>query len=313
VLLAGVFRLSVSLRSVRGCASRIDPAMASVPPKRYTPPAWADVLASSVAGSATAVVITPFDVVTRRVQAHDFRNSRAALVGLVRHEGLSSLLRGLSPTLIMFASTNALYFPCYERLRNAIDDAEVVSAQWTPLFAGTSARAVTAALSSPMEYVRTNMQTHAGAAGNGAVQVFRRIAANGPLSLWRGLAPTLWRDVPYSAVYWYLVERIRITYGGPDRTQHAAWLHLAAGSTSGLVSSLLTHPFDVIKTQMQLEIGRGARAGLLSTGRAVVAARGWTALWRGLGPRVSKIVPASAVMLSTFEFVRAHVSREQKV
>ena len=130
------------------------------------------------------MVINPFDVVTRRVQAHDFANSRVAVVSLVRHEGVASLFRGLSPTLVMFASTNALYFPLYERLRNELEEGLGVQPSVSPLFAGTTARFLTAVLSSPMEYVRTNMQSNAGTSG--AMRVFRKIMMGGPKSLWNG-------------------------------------------------------------------------------------------------------------------------------
>ena len=277
--------------------------MNPAPAKRARTSSLADVLASSVAGSATALVINPFDVVTRRVQAHDFADSRAAVTGLVRHEGIASLFRGLSPTLIMFASTNALYFPLYERLRNTLEEELHVRSVISPLFAGTTARFVTAVLSSPMEYIRTNMQSNKGSMG--ALGIARKILHGGPKTLWNGLIPTLWRDVPYSAIYWFMVERVRLSYGGHDRTTHTFALHFMAGSSSGLVASLLTHPFDVMKTQMQRHIG--TRVGILSVGRQIVRERGWMSMYRGLGPRMAKLVPASAVMLSTFEFVRNRV------
>ena len=124
-----------------------------------------------------------------------------------------------------------------------------------------------------------------------------------------GLVPTLWRDVPYSAVYWFMVERIRLRYGGSDRTQHTFALHLMAGSSSGFIAALLTHPFDVIKSRMQRHIGsgQGQRPGIVPLFQECVSTHGWRSLFRGIGPRMSKLVPASAVMLSTFEFVRHRV------
>jgi solute carrier family 25 protein 39/40 len=159
-----------------------------------------DVPASMIAGVVTGVVVTPFDVVTRRVQTGDFSSPTRALVGLVRREGATSLFRGLAPTLLMFASTNALYFPVYEQLRSEITQTYQTSA--APLIAGSLARAFVACLSSPLEYVRTNMQSNSATsgAGGGVLVVTSRIWKSGAANMWSGLVPTLWRDVPHSAV-----------------------------------------------------------------------------------------------------------------
>jgi solute carrier family 25 protein 39/40 len=261
------------------------------------------VIASSLAGSLTAIVINPFDVVTRRVQTGEFKNSRSAVVSLVRSEGVVSLFRGLSPTLMMFASTNALYFPSYVRLRSYLETQGFFSPSICPLIAGTTARAAVAVLSSPMEFLRTNMQANAATKKNTAGKVMRTIVASGGKTLWSGLVPTLWRDVPYSALYWMMVEHIRLTYGGADRSQYTFGLHFAAGSMSGLFASLITHPVDVCKTQMQMKIS--TRETLVDIMKRIVRTNGVLGLYRGLFPRVAKLVPASAVMLSTFELVRA--------
>ncbi|KAF9410368.1 hypothetical protein BGZ94_001670, partial [Podila epigama] len=74
-----------------------------------------------------------------------------------------------------------------------------------PLVAGVFARTVAATVISPLELFRTRMQSvHTDTKGNsglfrGVFQgVVTMVRQEGVLSLWRGLAPTLWRDVPFS-------------------------------------------------------------------------------------------------------------------
>jgi solute carrier family 25 protein 39/40 len=267
------------------------------------PDARRDVLASMVAGSATAFVVTPFDVVTRRVQAGHFASPRSALLSLLRNEGPSSLFRGMSPTLVMFVSTNALYFPLYEQFRAELATHNLPGPA-SPLLAGAVARSVVATLSSPLEYLRTNMQaTSAVGSSDGAVAVLRNIAGFGGRNLWSGLVPTLWRDVPFSAIYWTLLELVRSRYGSADRTARPWGLHFASACVAGSVAAVLTTPFDVIKTQMQKEASGGPR-GVIRIARDMMAESGFKSLFRGLAPRVAKITPASAVMLTVFEVLR---------
>ena len=74
-----------------------------------------------------------------------------------------------------------------------------------------------------------------------------------------------------------------------------------SGFTAGSLSTLLLHPFDLIKTRMQVQ-GSAARSALplhpsmptavpvplssLSTVRLLVAAEGWRSLWKGLTPNL---------------------------
>lgn len=84
----------------------------------------------------------------------------------------------------------------------------------------------------------------------------------GPLVLWRGLGPTLLRDVPFSAMYWVGYEHFRRLLG---RRYYGHSFHesepplsvaFASGALSGAIAATLTLPFDVIKTRQQSLLGR---------------------------------------------------------
>lgn len=59
---------------------------------------------------------------------------------------------------------------------------------------------------SPLELIRTKLQAQKQSYRELTDCIRSVVQTEGWLSLWRGLGPTLLRDVPFSALYWYNYE-----------------------------------------------------------------------------------------------------------
>lgn len=83
-----------------------------------------------------------------------------AFVKIARNEGPLSLWSGLSPTLVLAVPATVVYFVTYENLRLLIKDRRGgVQPYWGPLVAGATARLWAVTLVSPLELIRTKMQS----------------------------------------------------------------------------------------------------------------------------------------------------------
>jgi solute carrier family 25, member 39/40 len=235
-----------------------------------------------------------------------FNSTFDGLRKIARNEGPLTLWRGLSPTLVMAIPANVIYFAGYDWLRYSRQSPFVqmpVSETYLPLLAGSSARVLAAIAVNPIEMFRTRMQaasaTTDSSPGGHITKTFQgvkeMIGIRGYRSLWTGLTLTLWRDVPFSAIYWwgyesgrqYLrdyrlaklhfgsdleLERARARSSSPlkqlQSETHSQILFdsFVAGAVSGAVAALVTTPFDVGKTRQQTV--RYAKSATQSAGSA---------------------------------------------
>ena len=228
---------------------------------------------------------------------------------LVRNDGIRVLWSGLAPSLAMAVPSTALYFIVYEDFKQRIEGYDNALIPYAPLIAGIAGRSLTVAAVAPLELVRTVAMYKGGmtvkpapdsipvdASGPGrppsAASVAPKpsssawnlgivsalkdeVAVGGVRSLWRGLSPTLWRDVPFSGIYWLSYERgkdailrfLMDERGAPllgrsspsfEQTFVATFL---SGMAAGSVAAAVTTPFDVIKTRRQVRYMQ--RTGLL--------------------------------------------------
>lgn len=101
----------------------------------------------------------------------------------------------------------------------------------------------------------------------------------------------------------------------PDAKAVMAVQGLSAAMAGGM-SALITMPLDTIKTRLQVldgeENGRkGPSFG--QTVRNLVREGGWTACYRGLGPRCASMSVSATTMITTYEFLKRLSAKNQEV
>ncbi|XP_051572931.1 probable mitochondrial glutathione transporter SLC25A39 isoform X2 [Myxocyprinus asiaticus] len=240
-----------------------------------------------------------------------FSGTVDAFVKITRHEGLRSLWSGLPPTLVMAVPATVIYFTCYDQLRDFLHYAMGYQGDHIPLIAGGLARLGAVSVISPLELVRTKMQSRRLPYSELIVCIRSAVAQDGWLSLWRGWGPTVLRDVPFSALYWFNYELVKAQLCERcSAPQTSFTISFTAGAISGAVAAVLTLPFDVVKTRKQIQLGEMEAHGVSvkkpsstwNIMRNIWTDMGYRGLFAGFLPRVIKVAPACAVMISTYEF-----------
>eukprot|EP00002_Diphylleia_rotans_P032257 TRINITY_DN6758_c0_g1_i5.p1 TRINITY_DN6758_c0_g1~~TRINITY_DN6758_c0_g1_i5.p1 ORF type:complete len:182 (-),score=19.63 TRINITY_DN6758_c0_g1_i5:205-750(-) len=170
---------------------------------------------SAAAGAClTSIVVSPFEVAKVRLQTQGFRlNGNTTnpsvgrgiwptLTGIVHNEGLSSLWRGIRPTLLLNIPSSALYFTLYEHTKYLIQQkSSGVVHETAPLIAGALSRSSIVTMMLPLELVRTNLQYSQEKSTKGAYELLVKVGSKcGIRSLWTGLGITIARDAPFSAM-----------------------------------------------------------------------------------------------------------------
>lgn len=276
-----------------------------------------------------SIPLDPRDVkwYRRPIPGH-FNGTLDALIKISRTEGVMSLWSGLPPTLLMAIPATVVYFTVYDRLRADMWYWSGSGHQplWIPVFCGAAARCIAATTISPLEMVRTKMQSKKLSYWEVGNAIKQLIKSEGPLSLWRGLGPTLMRDVPFSSIYWACYEYMKQRM---DQRQPTLEFSLTAGAISGSIAAITTLPFDVAKTHRQIELGEkdlmdSSKQQSKATSRKtadilknIYRQSGVTGLFSGIVPRVIKVAPSCAIMISCYElgkqfFVKYNKEKSEK-
>ncbi|XP_015357832.1 probable mitochondrial glutathione transporter SLC25A40 isoform X2 [Marmota marmota marmota] len=304
----------------------MDPEKGSSQTVKVTP--FQQILASCTGAILTSLMVTPLDVIKIRLQAQhtpfpkgkcfvysnglmdhmcvceeggnkawykkpgNFQGTLDAFFKIIRNEGIKSLWSGLPPTLVMAVPATVIYFTCYDQLSAFLRSKLGENETRIPIVAGIVARFGAVTVISPLELIRTKMQSKKFSYEELHRFVSKKVAEDGWISLWKGWVPTILRDVPFSAIYWYNYEILKKWLCEKSGLYEPTFMiNFTSGALSGSFAAVATLPFDVVKTQKQ------------------------TQLWiyesqKSLIPRLIKIAPACAIMISTYEFGKAFFQKQ---
>ncbi|AWU74852.1 hypothetical protein CAS74_005090 [Pichia kudriavzevii] len=247
-------------------------------------------------------------------------------------EGFTTLYRGLGLTLVMAIPANVVYFSGYEFLRDS-SPFKQSNPVLNPLMCGSIARVLAATSVAPLELIKTRTQAVPSSQGMTSGGILRMVVRNsindvkqrGLSSIFKGLGLTLWRDVPFSGIYWSTYEYIthalkKDMYIGESNnyinSDSSLFLRsFIGGSLAGITAAFFTNPFDVGKTRMQVSMEDEKKMGSLASKTnskdtifkfisQIYKNEGIGALYVGLVPRSLKIAPACAIMISSYEMTK---------
>ncbi|KAK9834466.1 hypothetical protein WJX74_002312 [Apatococcus lobatus] len=329
---------------------------------------WQRSFAAGTSSGLSAILCNPLEVVKTRMQtdlAHSGKSTgvrhlhRPAISGstfgtlgkIARAEGVYALWRGTEASLLITVPLIALYLPLYDNLLQSLQGAG--AGVYSPLLAGSGARAFACMVVAPLELLKTRLQGRPqdpkgrGKSAETSTKAYKRHVAGtigdirgdmqgGPFSalrsLWRGVGATLAKDVPFAALFWMLLEPMRHVLE-PDgylplnrlwspTAQHGtgrlssletATVNAVAGSVAGGLAAGITTPFDVIKTHLQTTKNLGRSHTMLTSASRIVQRRGLSGLFLGVKPRAMRVALSYSILMSSYEVFKSAYARQENV
>jgi len=292
-------------------------------------------MSSGLGALAVSLLMTPLDVVKIRLQSQERLYAKKCFLysnGLMDH--LCPRTNGDPPVRQIHTAQEICDCKWYNRPKyfNSTADAfvKIAKTEGLPsLWSGLSPTLVlaipaTVTLVSPLELVRTKMQSQKMPIHQVRTCLKGLVATQGVLSLWNGYTATLLRDVPFSAIYWPLYEQTKKTLYSlyPAESTNSFPINFASGAVAGSVASTITLPFDVLKTLKQIDMGEkdimGVKDGMRSQGnmaifKELVREQGFKSLFTGLTPRLLKVAPACAIMISSYEWCKGQFIKQNQL
>ncbi|XP_076249797.1 mitoferrin-1 [Calliopsis andreniformis] len=264
--------------------------------------------AGAFAGIMEHCVMYPIDSVKTRMQAlvpgpGGGGGVREVLTKMVRQEGVLRPIRGMSVMVVGAGPAHALYFSCYEFIKN-----KLLSSRGPPELnmmvygmAGSVATLLHDGVMNPAEVVKQRLQMYNSPYRNVLTCIKNVYREEGAYAFYRSYTTQLTMNVPFQVIH-FITYEVAQSYTNPEHTYHPA-AHMKSGALAGAIAAALTTPLDVCKTLLNTQ--NGIRAyGMVDAFQKVYKYGGIRGYFRGLYARVLYQMPATTICWSTYEFLK---------
>ncbi|CAB0030425.1 unnamed protein product [Trichogramma brassicae] len=221
---------------------------------------------------------------------------------MMRQEGIFRPFRGISAMVIGAGPAHALYFSCYEYLKDRISSTKLLSGHLIYAFAGTLSTVLHDGVMNPAEVVKQRMQMPNSPYRSVVNCVKQVYATEGLAAFYRSYRTTLLMNVPFQSIHFVTYEFAQ-SITNPQRTYNPA-AHVVSGGMAGAIAATVSMPLDVCKTLLNTQTGEVRATGMRDAMVLVYRYWGMAGFFRGLSARIVYQMPATAICWSTYEFFK---------
>ncbi|KAH6796912.1 Mitochondrial substrate carrier family protein [Perilla frutescens var. hirtella] len=289
-----------------------------------------DLAAGTVGGAAQLICGHPFDTIKVKLQSQPaplpgqppkFSGAIDAVKQTIAAEGPRGLYKGMGAPLATVAAFNAVLFTVRGQMEGLLR-----SSPGTPLtvsqqvVCGAGAGVAVSFLACPTELIKCRLQAQSALATagpdaaiavkyGGPMDVARHVlhSEGGARGLFKGLFPTMAREVPGNAAMFGVYEALKqYLAGGKDTSSLGRGSLILAGGLAGASFWVSVYPTDVVKSVLQVDDYKNPKySGSVDAFRKILKAEGVKGLYKGFGPAMARSVPANAACFLAYEVTRS--------
>nr|XP_043633927.1 mitochondrial substrate carrier family protein B-like [Erigeron canadensis] len=294
--------------------------------------AVSQLIAGGVAGAVSKTCTAPLARLTILFQVQgmhsDVSTLRKASIlreasRIVTEEGFRAFWKGNLVTIahrLPYSSISFYAFECYKNMLLQLmsgaegHESNFGSHVFVRLAGGGLSGITAASVTYPLDLVRTRLSAQTN------VNYYRGIwhalctisREEGIFGLYKGLGACLLGVGPNLAISFSVYDTVRSYWQLQRPNDSTIMVSLACGSLSGIASSTVSFPLDLVRRRMQLE-GAGGRARVYKTGvfgtfKHILQAEGLRGLYRGILPEYYKVVPSIGIVFMTYEKLKQVLS-----
>lgn len=231
------------------------------------------------------------------------RNPFSIVGQVVRNEGVRALYKGCSTLIVGSIAKDGVRFLCFDTIKHQFADPD--TGTMTPIrnMLSGMATGVVASITcvTPTERMKTALIDDARNEKRfrspwHAVKLI--VQGSGPLGLYRGFAGTTLKQASATAFRMGTYNILK-DYENKHRIPQTTATNFANGAVAGIVTTLCSQPFDVIKTRSQTAHGTSTVEAV----KSVLIDDGLRGFWRGTVMRLGRTIMAGGILFTTAENV----------
>lgn len=132
--------------------------------------------------------------------------------------------------------------------------------------------------------------------------IFREEGLRG---FWRGNVPALLMVMPYTAIQFTVLHKLKTFAAGSSKTEDhihlSPYLSYVSGALAGCAATVGSYPFDLLRTLLASQGEPKVYPNMRSALVEIVKNRGFRGLYAGLSPTLVEIIPYAGLQFGTYD------------